>query len=106
MSNFKTYLHKGCSGKTRASNEWWDGIYFYGLLEVVCSIMGEGSKTQIGVVHNPEEYAYPEITEIRCHDCGESVRKVSMPALTLESRIGHDPESYGLVYCESSIEQP
>jgi hypothetical protein len=102
----KAYLHKGCSGKSRASGEWWDGIYFYGMLEVVCSIIGEGDKAQIAVQQNPEEYAYPEITEIRCHDCGESIRKVEMSALKLETRIGHDPESYGLVYCESSIEQP
>lgn len=102
----KAYLHKGCSGKSRASDEWWDGIYFYGKLEVCCSITGEGERAVIGVQQNPEEYAYPDITEIRCHDCGESIRKVEMSALTLETRIGHDPESYGLVYSESTIVQP
>lgn len=102
----KAYLHKGCSGKSRASDEWWDGIYFYGKLEVCCSITGEGDRAVIGVQPNPEEYAYPDITEIRCHDCGEVIRKVELPAITLEGRIGHDPESYGLVYCESTIVQP
>jgi hypothetical protein len=76
------------------------------MLEVVCSITGEGERAAIGVQSNPEEYSYPDITEIRCHDCGESIRKVSMPALKLESRIGHDPESYGLVYSDSTIVQP
>jgi len=73
---------------------------------VVCSIIGEGERAQIAVQQNPEEYAYPDITEIRCHDCGESIRKVEMSALKLETRIGHDPESYGLVYSESTIVQP
>lgn len=102
----KAYLHKGCSGKSRASEQRWGGIYFYGLLEVVCSIIGEGEKAQIGVQLNLEEYSSPDITEIRCHDCGESIRKVEMSALKLETRIGHDPESYGLVYSDSTIQQP
>jgi len=102
----KAYLHKGCSGKSRASSEFWDGVYLYGLLEVVCSITGEGNRAVIGVEPNTEEYAYPEITQILCHDCGENIRNVMMSSLTLESRIGHDPESYGLVYSDSTIVQP
>lgn len=103
----KAYLHKTCDLKELDGRDALmigrRGIYFYGLLGVVCSISGEGKDAQIIPTPNPEEFPVPDITEIRCHDCGESIMTVNLYAQTLESRIGHDPQSYGLVYSECRI---